>query len=116
MTNARCQITGVKAGRSYHDLQQPKVLEHNYVIMYASYTSITRQYHQVLTNLNLPGLTSLLSELPKCSSWKAFIKKHLGLTSYLTFLKNAMIAMLANVPSNLTTQPPNGRSPAYLSQ
>ena len=47
---------------------------------------ITRQYHQVLSNLNLPGLSSLLFKPPKCSSWKAFIKKHLGLTSYLTFL------------------------------
>ena len=71
---------------------------------------ITRQY-QVLSNLNLPGLSSLLSESPKCSSWKAFIKKHLGLTSYLISLKNAMIAMLANAPSSLTTQPPTGRSP-----
>ena len=48
---------------------------------------ITRQYHQVLTNLNLPGLSFLLSEPPKCSPWKAFIKKHLGFTSYLTFLE-----------------------------
>jgi len=48
---------------------------------------ITSQYHQVHSNLNFSGLSSLLSEPPKCSSWKAFIKKHLGLTSYLTFLE-----------------------------
>ena len=48
---------------------------------------ITCQYHPVLTNLNLPDLSFLLSEPPKCSPLKAFIKKHLGLTSYLTFLE-----------------------------
>ena len=54
--------------------------------------SITRQYHQVLSNLKLPGLSSLLYSLnqpPKFSSWKAFIKKHLGLISYLTFLEES---------------------------
>ena len=48
---------------------------------------ITHQYHQVLNNLNLPDLSYLLSEPPKCSPWKAFIKKHMGLISYLTFLE-----------------------------
>ena len=48
---------------------------------------ITRHYQQILSDFNLPGLSSLLSEPPKGSPWKAFIKKHLGLTSYLTFLE-----------------------------
>ena len=36
---------------------------------------ITRHYQQVLSDFNLPDLSSLLSEPPKGSPWKAFIKK-----------------------------------------
>ena len=59
---------------------------------------ITRLYHQVLSDLNFPGLSSLLSEPPKCSPWKAFIKKHLGLTSYLTLLEKCYASQCAFKP------------------
>ena len=35
---------------------------------------------------------------PKCSPWKAFIKKHLGLTSYLTLLEKCYASQCAFKP------------------
>ena len=72
---------------------------------------ITRHYQQVLSDFNLPGLSSLLSEPPKGSPWKALLKSTWGSLHTSHSWKNAMTVMLANVPSSLTAQPPTGRSP-----
>jgi len=69
---------------------------------------ITRPYHQVLSDLNFPGLSSLLSEPPKCSSWRLLLKSTWASLPTSHSLKNAM---LANAPSSLTIQPPTGRLP-----
>ena len=71
---------------------------------------ITRQY-QVLTNLNLPGLSFLLSEPQKCSPWKAFIKKHLGFTLYLTFLEECDDCYVNQCAFKPLHTAPIGRSP-----
>ena len=72
--------------------------------------SITRQY-QVLTNLIFQA--SLLYSLnpPSAHPGRLLLRNTWASLHTSHSLKNVTIAMLANVPSSLTTQPPIGRSP-----
>ena len=49
---------------------------------------VVKRFNEVLSDLNLPDLSELLSSPPKTSIWKSHTKKHLALRAQLEFLES----------------------------